>query len=254
MAEVALIVPCYNEAQRLDDASLLSLVDATPGLNLVLVNDGSQDATESRLRALSEARPQRIEAISLPQNCGKAEAVRQGLLRALRGPAALVGYFDADLSTPISEITRLITTIKETGAAVVMGSRWSRLGSAIERSAVRHYLGRVFASAASLLLKVRVYDTQCGAKLFRRTPTLQAALEEPFLSRWAFDVELLGRLLTGAKEVPGLEIGRFLEVPLLEWHDVPGSKLRARAMTGALRDLVVIGVDLRRRRRARPER
>ena len=251
LTDVALVVPCFNEAERLDDGALLRLVDGDPGVHLILVDDGSEDATASRLLALSRARPRRIAAISLARNGGKAEAVRQGLLRALREPVELFGYFDADLSTPIPELIRLIETIRQTDAAVVMGSRLLRLGSTIQRNPIRHYLGRIFASAASLLLQVRVYDTQCGAKQFRRTPAFEAALEERFLSLWAFDVELLGRLLVGGKAAPGLELGRFLEVPLVEWRDVAGSKLKVRAMTRTARDLVAIGLDLRRRRRDR---
>lgn len=248
MIDVAIVVPCYNEARRLDDAALLALVDGDEAVGLVLVDDASQDATEARLIALRDARPRQIQALTLPENRGKAEAVRQGLRLALQGAPSLVGYFDADLSTPIVEIARLIATIRGSDLGVVMGSRVSRLGSTIERSAYRHYLGRMFASAASLILDVDVYDTQCGAKLFRRTPALQAALEDPFVSRWAFDVELLGRLFTGTRSTPPLGLHLFLELPLLEWRDVPGSKLDPKAMVGALRDLVLIAADLRRRR------
>lgn len=250
MIDVAIVIPCYNEAGRLDDAALLAFVDGNAEAGLVLVDDGSRDGTEARLRALHDARPRQIAAIRLPENRGKAEAVRRGLVQALAGPASLVGYLDADLSTPLTEVAGLIAPLRGSEVGVVMGSRVARLGSTIERSPVRHYLGRIFASAASLILHVAVYDTQCGAKLFRRTPALHAALEEPFVSRWAFDVELLGRLLTGTRSVPGLELHRFLEVPLLEWRDVPGSKVNVKAMIRTLRDLVRIDADLRRRRAA----
>jgi hypothetical protein len=107
----------------------------------------------------------------------------------------------------------------------------------------------VFASLASLILNLRIYDTQCGAKLFRRSAALAAALETPFLSRWAFDVELIGRLLAGVPGVPPIPATDFVEVPLGSWSDVPGSKLRPAAMAGALKDLALIAADLRRRRR-----
>lgn len=251
VTKVVLVVPCYNEAERLDDAALLSLVESISDLSLVFVNDGSRDATEARLLALCSARPHTMELVSLPTNQGKAEAVRRGLLHALDGRGEVIGYFDADLSTPVTEIARVVKIANEGGSAVVMGSRVSRLGSSIERGAFRHYVGRIFASAASLLLRVRVYDTQCGVKLFQRTAALQAALNEPFLSRWAFDVELLGRLLIGSATVPGLPVEQFLEIPLLEWREVGGSKLGAGAMVRAGRDLFAIGADLRRRRSER---
>ena len=246
-----LIVPCYNEAARLDAAAFQQLVDARPGLRLLMVNDGSADDTEGRLRALAAARPDRIAVLSLPENCGKGEAVRRGLRAALAERPALVGYVDADLSTPVGEILRLLRFADEHAAAeVAMGSRIAFLGADIERRAVRHHLGRVFATCASLLLRAEVYDTQCGAKVLRPSPALGAALEVPFLSRWAFDVELLGRLLAGAPGVAALPLAAIRELPLGAWRDVPGSKLRPAAVVGTLKDLAMIGLDLRRRRRA----
>jgi glycosyltransferase involved in cell wall biosynthesis len=255
-APATVVVPCYNEAARLDEAAFVALADARPGLRLLFVDDGSTDDTAARLAALAARRPERIAVLGMPRNGGKAEAVRQGLQAALERPgdgadrAEIVGYVDADLSTPVPEVLRLLQVIDERGLAVVTGARVALLGNHIERSRSRHYLGRVFASAASILLRARVYDTQCGAKLFRRTPALAAALAEPFLSRWCFDVELLGRLLTGAPGVPPVPTDGFLEVPLGAWRDVPGSKLRPKAMVGALKDLGRIGADLGRRRRA----
>jgi glycosyltransferase involved in cell wall biosynthesis len=246
-----LVVPCFNEAARLDADALASLVDGEiPAARLVLVDDGSTDATGERLAALAGRAPGRVDVLPLSPNRGKAEAVRLGLLRALERGPDVVGYFDADLSTPVDEIRRLLAIIHAGDAAVVMASRISLLGSHVQRSAVRHYLGRVFATVASLVLRTRVYDTQCGAKLFRRGPALEAAVRDPFLSRWAFDVELLGRLRTGTADVPSVPESAFVEVPLHAWRDVPGSKLRAGAMAGAIKDLARIERDLERRRRA----
>jgi glycosyltransferase involved in cell wall biosynthesis len=248
-----LIVPCYNEADRLDDDALLSLVAGEiPPARLLLVDDGSRDQTRARLDALARrAPPGRIDTLALPQNRGKAEAVRQGMQRALDNRAAIVGYFDADLSTPVPEILRLLALLAaRDDVDAVIGARISLMGHDIRRSHRRHYLGRVFATLASLILQAQVYDTQCGAKLFRRSPALQSALREPFLSRWSFDVELLGRLLVGDASVSPITEGQILEVPLRQWRDVPGSKLRLSAMAGALKELADIAGDLARRRRA----
>jgi glycosyltransferase involved in cell wall biosynthesis len=251
-APPTLVVPCYNEERRLDRGALLAMVDGRADVRLLLVDDGSRDGTRAVLEVLAAARPGRIEALVLEENGGKAEAVRAGMRAALAAGAEVVGYFDADLSTPPEEMLRLLDVMRTSGPAVVLGSRVALLGSDIHRTAARHYLGRVFASIASLVLEVRVYDTQCGAKLFRRSPALEAALEAPFLSRWAFDVELLGRLFAGTPDVPGLPPGQVVEVPLRTWHDVPGSKLKPKAMVGALGDLLRIGRDLASRRRGAP--
>ena len=247
---LTVVVPCYNEAERLDGAPLLAFVQGNPDFSLIFVDDGSTDATAQCLAAIAADGGGRIEVLTLRPNAGKAEAVRQGMRAALARGARIVGYLDADLSTPLTEVPRLREALGRPGVEAAIGARVALLGSDIQRSPVRHYLGRVFATAASLILKAPVYDTQCGAKLFRATPALAAALDAPFLSRWAFDVELLGRLLAGGAATP-LPISAIVEVPLAVWHDVKGSKLGAGAMVRSLQDLARIGVDLAGRRRTR---
>jgi dolichyl-phosphate beta-glucosyltransferase len=250
VSAATLVVPCYNEEKRLQPEALTAMVDARAGLRLLLVDDGSSDGTRARLEAVAAARPGRVETLALDVNGGKAEAVRRGLRAALAGPAALVGYFDADLSTPPEEVLRLLDVVEERRAEAAIGARVALLGRDIERVATRHYLGRLFATLASLTLAARVYDTQCGAKVFRRGAALAAALETPFISRWAFDVELLGRLLAGQPGVAPVSPHALVEVPLRTWRDVAGSKLDPAGMVGSLKDLALIGVDLARRRRA----
>jgi glycosyltransferase involved in cell wall biosynthesis len=236
------VVPCFDEARRIDGAALLSIVD-DEGADVVFVDDGSADDTRQRLQELADARPGRASVLALDQNGGKGEAVRRGMLVALQGGADVVAYLDADLSTPVVELRRLFAALDDdAGCSVVLGARVARLGSTIERRAARHYLGRVFATAASLALGVAVYDTQCGAKAFRVGPPLRAALATPFRSRWAFDVELLARLL------PLVGPGGVVEVPLARWRDVAGSRLTPPAMARAGVDLVRIALDVRRRR------
>lgn len=230
------VVPCFNEAHRLD-------LDAWRAFHaahrVVFVDDGSTDGTGDRLRDAG------LPVLTLLKNRGKAEAVRAGLRAAIDDGAAVVGYLDADLSTPTSEFERLLARLGAAPAVdVVLGSRIAHLGATIERRALRHYLGRVFATSASLALDLPVYDTQCGAKVFRVTPMLTAALATPFRSRWAFDVELLARLLDA-----GTAPARCCEVPLQHWRDVAGSHLHSRAMLGAALDVAALGAARRRRRR-----
>jgi glycosyltransferase involved in cell wall biosynthesis len=249
MPKTVLIVPCYNEEDRLDRGEFLRLAAARPDLELLFVDDGSRDRTAEVIEAM-RAREPRISVHRLARNGGKAEAVRRGLLAALDRGAEVTGYTDADLATPADELLRLARSIDEGGASVVLGSRVRLLGTAIERRAARHYLGRVFATVASLALRLDVYDTQCGAKLFRRSEALRHALATPFRSRWAFDVELLQRLLEGSPTAPPLAPAAFREVPLHAWRDARGSKLGVRAMLRAGFDL--LGMLLRSRLRGRP--
>jgi dolichyl-phosphate beta-glucosyltransferase len=248
MERATLIIPCYNEARRLDTAALASLLDDDT-VDLLFVDDGSTDTTRQILDDLARARPQRIRVLALEQNSGKAEAVRRGLVSVIEAArTVVVGYLDADLATPPSEMHRLLGVLRAGHASVLFGARVALLGHHIERSPTRHYLGRLFATLASAALRLPTYDTQCGAKLFRITPALGDAVSERFLSRWAFDVELLGRLLTGSETSPPISIGDVWEEPLLAWRDVKGSKLAPRAMGKALVDLVRIDRDLARRR------
>lgn len=230
------VVPCFNEAQRLDTAALLSLRDEDT--DVLVVDDGSADSTAAIARAAG------LDVLVLPHNVGKGEAVRHGLLHALRDEHVdVVAVFDADLATPTSELQRLIRVLIDDDRDVVLGSRVAHLGARIERRAARHYLGRLFATAASLALDLAVYDTQCGAKVFRCTRALSSSLASPFRARWAFDVELLARLLEH-----GLERDRIVEVPLRAWRDVGGSRLDLKGMLQAGLDVVDIGRQRRQRR------
>jgi glycosyltransferase involved in cell wall biosynthesis len=225
LGTIVLVVPCYNEARRLSPSGFASFLDF-PDLKLLFVDDGSTDATPTVLAEICGTLHGRARVISLEANGGKAEAVRRGLLDAMASGARVVGYYDADLATPPSEMWRVISALGASEVQVAMGARVSLLGSDIRRLPIRHYLGRVFATFASIVLDLSVYDTQCGAKAFRTTPLLQAVLSTPFISRWAFDVELIGRLLRGTLEHNGLRKDGFLEVPLRAWHDMAGSKVR----------------------------
>jgi dolichyl-phosphate beta-glucosyltransferase len=228
------VVPCFNEAHRLD-AEAWQTFAATE--RVLFVDDGSTDGTGDLLRARG------FSVLTLLKNRGKGEAVRAGLRAAIDDGADIVGYLDADLSTPPAEYARLLLHLAaDDELDVVLGSRIAHLGASIQRRPLRHYLGRVFATSASLALDLAVYDTQCGAKAFRVTPALREALSSSFRSRWAFDVELLARLLDA-----GTLPSRCCEVPLHAWRDVAGSHLHTRAMVGAAFDVAAIGWRRRRR-------
>ncbi|HEX4382668.1 MAG TPA: glycosyltransferase [Myxococcales bacterium] len=241
---MTIIVPCFNEERRLAGDGFQPLLDA--GASVLFVDDGSTDQTLRVLRELC-VKPG-MSMLALGKNQGKAEAVRRGLLAALESGADIVGYLDADLATPASEMVRLTRHIGEHQAA--LGSRVALLGRHIERKASRHYLGRVFATLASIILDLRVYDTQCGAKAFAASPLLASVLAEPFSARWAFDVELIGRLIAGAPGLPGLRPEAFVEMPLRSWVDVAGSKLRPLHFPLLGLELLRIRLSLGRRQKA----
>jgi len=177
----------------------------------------------------------RISTLSLSRNHGKAGAVRAGVLRD--AASDIVGFWDADLSAPLQEVDRLIEALlNNPDLQCVAGIRVMRLGARIERSFPRHVLSRVFVTFASFLMKMHAYDTQCGAKVFRRD-VAQLLFAEAFVSPWLFDVELYLRL---RELTPDIELTeRVSEEPLMEWKAVGHSSPR-------LRDFVKAPLELSR--------
>ena len=225
-----MVIPCYNEATRLQVSTFKAFICMRPAVRFLFVDDGSTDRTWQVLEGLHQDDPQHFALYHLAENRGKAEAVRQGILRAFEASPVYVGYWDADLATPLATLVAFCELLDtHPDIEMVFGARVQLLGRVIERRALRHYLGRVFATAASLTLGLRIYDTQCGAKLFRASPAMQALFQDPFATRWLGDVELLARLIQarrGTALPPAEEV--IYEFPLLEWHDVAGSKVKAR--------------------------
>ncbi|MBX7117072.1 MAG: glycosyltransferase [Myxococcaceae bacterium] len=234
-----------NEAKRLRPGVFEPFIKSSPRFRLLFVDDGSKDDTRPVLKALCASLGERAQVLGLDVNGGKAEAVRAGLKKALHDGAKIVGYYDADGATPAEEMLSLLEVLEASHAKAVLASRVALLGRDIRRRPARHYAGRVFATAASLILRLPVYDTQCGAKLFAHTPALESALEKPFAARWAFDVELLGRLLKGDETRPGLTASDFIEVPLGTWVDVAGSQLGMTTYPQVLAELAGIAWRLR---------
>jgi glycosyltransferase involved in cell wall biosynthesis len=240
--ELVLVVPCYNEAARLRAPVFLDFVARHPFVRLLFVDDGSVDGTMAVVERLAQEAPAGIRTMRLPNNQGKAEAVRRGLLEALDGNPALVGFWDADLSTPLSAIDDFLNVAtKLPSVELILGARVLLLGRDIRRKASRHYLGRVFATAASLALDLAVYDTQCGAKVFRANDALRRVLGEPFRSRWIFDVEILARYLDlPVDDGGGPRRSRIYELTVPAWHDVPGSKLAAWDFVRSIGELAAV--------------
>lgn len=243
--DLALVVPCYNEADRLDTAAFLHFLSTHPRVRLVMVDDGSVDGTWELLERLRAAVPVAVTTIRHRENRGKAEAVRAGMVAAIAENPAVVGFFDADLSTPLRAVDDFMALLSmRPDIEFVLGSRVMLMGRDVKRKAVRHYLGRGFATAVSLALDLPVYDTQCGAKMLRVNAATATLFAAPFRSRWIFDVELIARYLR-LPAAPGeaARRDRLYELVLPAWHDKPGSKLRWYDFVRAMVDVVYIWRD-----------
>jgi dolichyl-phosphate beta-glucosyltransferase len=224
--KTAIVVPCYNETKRLNCKAFEHALANDQNLEIVFVNDGSSDNTGDILNGVRQRAGQRTHVIHLQHNSGKAEAVRQGVLRAFDLGAKFIGYWDADLATPLNCIELFAHELDARGVSLILGSRVHLMGRNIERRAFRHYIGRGFATLAAFSLGFPVYDTQCGAKLFRAIPVFREAFARSFELNWAFDVELLRRLRDARNSEHHFDVEReCIEFPLPQWIDAPGSKL-----------------------------
>lgn len=221
--QTVIVVPCYNEASRLKKDAFISFLEKNDEVHFLFVNDGSTDGTLAELQNFA-AQNSRVHYLDVQPNGGKAEAVRRGMVYAEQNlDADYIGFWDADLATPLFEIENFVSVIKSRDYDMVTGLRLLRLGAHVKRKRSRHLLGRVFATVASMILHLPVYDTQCGAKLYKRK-VVSALFAEPFITRWLFDVELLFRY----EKAFGRELAmsKVYECPLMEWVDVGGSQLK----------------------------
>lgn len=236
---VAIVVPCYNEALRLPVDSFRDFFHHAP-IRFVFSDDGSRDATPKVLERLRAESPDRVAIVRSEKNQGKAEAVRLGMNYAFEHGADFAGYWDADLATPLETIPDFVAVLAEHPELdMIFGARVKLLGRKVHRRAMRHYLGRIFATVVSIMLRLPIYDTQCGAKLFRVSPDTRALFADPFSTRWVFDVEILARyiLRLGSAESAAPHIYEF---PLPVWEDIAGSKVKATDFIKAFRDVAKI--------------
>ena len=210
------IVPCFNEAARIGETLRLTLNylrDTSPQSELIVVNDGSTDATAITARSVLATAETETRLLENFPNRGKGAAVRRGLLAAQR-PIGL--FFDADLSTPLSETPKVIEPIANEDVDLAFGSR------ALDRSLIgvhqpwrREYAGRVFNLLVRGATGLPFWDTQCGFKAFR-LEACRPILEMARVDGFAFDVELLFRA-----QRAGL---RLREIPV-RWNHAEGSKV-----------------------------
>ncbi len=233
---LAVIVPAFNEARRLTDnlLTLLSYLQAfRPEAELIVVDDGSTDGTAEVAEGLFARLPDvTARVLRAAQNRGKGHAVRTGLL-ATRAPIVL--FSDADLSTPIMEMPKIVEPIEAGNYDIVLGSR------ALDRSLIGHRQpwrreqgGKVFNAIVRLTTGLPFSDTQCGFKAFRMEAA-RPIIERAEIDGFGFDVELLF-----LAQRAGL---RMLEVPV-RWDHREGSKVHI--VRDSLRMFTEV-VNLRRR-------
>lgn len=233
MAEplLSIVIPAYNEALRLGrslERIRHYLETKSFASEVIVVDDGSTDAQEAVLNEAGRPFPS-LRMIRNERNHGKGYSVRRGVLEA-RGEFVL--FTDADLSAPIDEADKLLSELKLNQADAAVGSRaLQRQLIGIHQPAMREYGGRFFNLIVRLATGLKVRDTQCGLKLFRRATT-RHAFELLRVEGFGFDPELLFLIQRLG--------GKIIEVPV-RWDNDPATKVRVvRDAARACLDLVAL--------------
>jgi glycosyltransferase involved in cell wall biosynthesis len=185
----SIVIPAYNEGERLRATleKVLAYVRRQGwDAEVIVVNDGSRDNTAEIVREFAE-KDSFLQLVENPGNRGKGYSVRNGMLKA-RGE--VVVFSDADLSSPIEEMPKLLDALAG-GADIAIGSRWLRAELQTQRQSLhRQLFGRVFNLLLRIILGLKFKDTQCGFKAFTRRAA-QTILPLQHIERWGFDPEIL---------------------------------------------------------------
>lgn len=217
-----IVIPCYNEENAFTN-EYSNFLENYPEATICFVNDGSTDNTLVLLEQLKQKYPNQIELLPLQKNVGKAEAVRQGVQYCIKEfNFKYIGYLDADLATTLEEFM-LVENNLENDIVFCFGSRIRKIGSTIERENSRFLIGRIVATFISNILDIKVYDTQCGCKVFTKE-IAQLLFEKEFISKWLFDVELFFRMLKHFGKENALL--KMKEIPLNSWIEKGNSKVK----------------------------
>ena len=235
---IYIVVPVFNEAQRWNHEYFLEM-SLMKNLRLVFVNDGSTDISANLISKLILANPV-IEILNLERNVGKAEAIRLGLRKVLINPdVQIIGFLDSDGAFSLSDISRITSRawseVSGSNSVWWWSSRIKLAGSRIERSKVRHAIGRIVATSLYSKGSSLPYDTQAGFKLFKVDNFFKDTLGQPFRTKWFVDLEILYRYRGRAKSFPNIE-----ELPLSTWKEIPGSKLGIKDSFEVVREVFVI--------------
>ena len=225
MPKICVIIPFFNEENRFSESIFIDFYDNNVDIDFCFINDGSTDRTRLLLSDLTKGKEHRILFINNSKNVGKAASISVAMNKVvLWKNHDYIGYFDADFATPLSEIQLFKKSMRRhPNSYMYLGARIKRLGSNIERKFYRFILGRIIATITSLfILKIDVYDTQCGAKFIQKELVAEI-FSKPFISKWLFDIEIFLRII----KIKGVEKTKnnVIEIPLNVWKDIDGSKI-----------------------------
>lgn len=222
MNKTACLFPFYNEEHRLNMAVFREVFSGNTNVDFWLLNDGSTDGTLTLLNQLA-SEFLHVQVLDSPDNLGKAEVVRRGMIKAVESDKRYenIGFLDSDFATPYYEFDRLRNLMDGSNYDLIWGSRVKLKGWNIQRNVVRHWFSRIILTLINVLFKLEIYDTQCGCKLYKRQVAAEV-FSKPFVTKWLFDIEVFVRYKRWSSEE------RMFEVPLVEWTEIKGSKIKMK--------------------------
>ncbi len=257
MKRTVCLFPFYNEENRLDKDVFRGVFTQYKSVDFWLLNDGSTDGTLLLLEQLA-SEFEHVSVINSPVNLGKAEVIRRGMQLACgmnegipeefteRTGYDYIGFLDSDFATPYYEFERLRLIIEASNYDIVWGSRVKLKGWNVTRNIVRHWFSRIILTLINTMFRLEIYDTQCGCKLFKREAA-QELFAKPFVTKWLFDIEVFvrykrwsarqvvavgnaadGGVKVGAGAVGESAVERLYEVPLVQWTEIKGSKIKMK--------------------------
>ncbi|MBI2731462.1 MAG: glycosyltransferase [Sphingobacteriales bacterium] len=237
MQGICIIIPCYNEASRLDENSFQQFLLERKEFSICFADDGSTDDTIRILNKIQSEFRGRVFIVRSGLNVGKAEIIRKAINEmSAEKVFEYYGYFDADLSAPLEAAIPFVDfLVKNKEKQIVFGSRIDKPGTVIYKNYLRHIAGRIFSLIVNNYFKLTLYDTQCGAKVLRRE-IVPVIFAEPFVSRWLFDIEIILRL----RKHFGEDNIFVEETALLYWANKKGSKITLKDLLRLPSELVTI--------------
>lgn len=235
---ITLVIPVYNESTRWE-GQYFSKIAGLADLQLLFVNDGSTDNSNDLISKLVEFHSN-VTLVNLEVNVGKAEAVRRGMSIAMGLPNTnIVGYLDSDGAFSFQDIQAIVESANysKSGESATWWwtSRRRDVNTRIERSFLRHLIGRSVAAILSWRDASLPYDTQSGFKLFVVDEALEMVIRKPFITRWFVDLEIFYRYKIFTLSEP-----KILEVQLRDWKEVSDSKLGIRQSFVVVNELLNI--------------